>query len=462
MTCDPASRKEPGPAPLTDGSGVAARHPIIAPRSTLGVDFGTTNTVVSLTTAEGGSELVRFPGLGEQRAPFRSAISFHTDPDQTIGRRIEAGPWAIDAYLDDPSETRFIQSFKSYAASALFSETTILGRRYRFEDMLSAFLLQLRRHAGGALGVLPSRVIVGRPVRFVGAQPDPVLALSRYEIAFRRLGFEDILYAYEPVAAAFFFARRLAADATVLVADFGGGTSDFSLIRFERRGGALTSTPLSHAGVGVAGDAFDYRIIDNLVSPALGKGTSYRDFDNVLPIPVRYYSAFARWDQLALLRASREMRDIRGLVRKALEPDKIRGLVEVLDGEHGYGLYQSVSRLKEALSTSETARFAFRAGGVSIESEVTREAFEGWIGRELTAIAGAVDEALVGAGLTPDGVDRVFLTGGTSFVPAVRRLFVERFGQAKLESGAELESIAAGLGLMGAETDLSRWCQRAG
>ncbi|MDR3508858.1 MAG: Hsp70 family protein [Caulobacteraceae bacterium] len=433
-----------------------------APRPTIGVDFGTTNTVVSLTTPQGEARLVHFPGLGEDRAPFRSALSFHSDPEVPTGRRIDAGPWAIDAYLDDPGDTRFIQSFKSYSASPLFTETTILGRRYRFEDMLSAFLLQLRAHAGPVLETLPPRVIVGRPVRFVGAHPDPALALTRYEAAFRRLGFEEILYAYEPVAAAFFFARRLKADATVLVADFGGGTSDFSIIRFERRDGGLVSTPLGQAGVGVAGDAFDYRIIDHLVSPALGKGTGYRDFDNILPIPIRYYSAFARWDQLALLRASREMRDIRGLVRKALEPEKIQGLVEVLDGEHGYGLYQSVSRLKEALSASETARFSFHAGAVRIEADVARSEFEGWIGKELTAIEGAVDEAMAQAGLTPEGVDKVFLTGGTSFVPAVRRLFVERFGQAKLDSGAELESIASGLSLMGAERDLSRWCQTAG
>ena len=431
-------------------------------RPTIGVDFGTTNTVVSLTTGAGEAQLVRFPGLGEDRATFRSALSFHSDGEKAGGRRIEAGPWAIDAYLDDPGETRFIQSFKSYAASALFSETTILGRRYRFEDMLSAFLLQLRAHAGERLGQLPPRLIVGRPVRFVGSNPDADLALSRYETAFRRLGFEEIHYAYEPVAAAFFFAKRLTRDATVLVADFGGGTSDFSIIRFERGGGAVKAIPLGQAGVGVAGDAFDYRIIDHLVSPQLGKGSSYRDFDNILPIPIRYYSAFARWDQLALLRASREMRDIRGLVRKALEPDKIRGLVEVLDGEHGYPLYQSVSRLKEALSAEERALFSFHAGSVTIEREVGRAEFEGWIGRELAAIGTAVDEALASARLAPEGVDHVFLTGGSSFVPAVRRMFLERFGAAKLDSGAELESIAAGLALMGAEADLSPWSQTAG
>jgi len=374
---------------------------------------------------------------------------------------VEAGPWAIDAYLEDPGETRFIQSFKSFAASAAFSETVILGRRFRFEDLLSAFLLRVRAHAGAVMAEPPARLIVGRPVRFAGAFPDPALALSRYEVAFRRLGVSEILYAYEPVAAAFFFARQLNADATVLVGDFGGGTSDFSIVRFTRKRGVLTSKALGQAGVGVAGDAFDYRLIDNLVSPALGKGSAYRDFDNVAPMPNRYYASFARWDQLALMRASRDMSDIRGLVRRALEPEKIARLVEFLDGEYGYRLYQSISRLKEALSGQSAARFVFQAGAIDIQRDVERTEFESWIGRDLTAIDGAVDEALSHAKLKPEAIDQVFLTGGSSFVPAVRALFERRFGPDKISTGAELESIAAGLALIGEEPDLSPWCERA-
>ena len=435
-------------------------RPMPAPLN-IGIDFGTTNTVVSLTGADGQAELVRFFAGEAHASTFRSALSFHADPDELSGRKVEGGPWAIETYLEDPAETRLIQSFKSYAASPLFTETTIIGRRYRFEDMLSAFLLRVRERAGGRLAEVPPRVIVGRPVRFAGASPDPALALKRYEIAFRRLGFSEVLYALEPVAAAFFFARRLDEDATVLVADFGGGTSDFSIIRFERRGGALRSMALGQSGVAVAGDAFDYRIIDHLVSPELGKGSEYRDYANILPVPNRYFHAFARWDQLALMRGSRDMRDIRGLVRRALEPEKLERLVALLDGNHGYRLYQSVSALKEALSDRPTARFSFRAEGLVIEKDVERAQFEGWIGRELSAIEGAVDEALERAGLGPEGVDRVFLTGGSSFVPAVRRLFIERFGAGKIDSGAELESIAAGLSLIGAEPDLDQWCERA-
>ncbi|MGZ6013783.1 MAG: Hsp70 family protein [Caulobacteraceae bacterium] len=423
----------------------------------IGIDFGTTNTVAAQSASDGGVRLVEIAGS----PTFRSALSFARPPHDPQGRVVEAGPFAIEAYVEDPLETRFIQSFKSYAASPLFTETRILERRYQFEDLLSVFLLGLKRHAGDALADLPPRVVVGRPVAFAGLQPDPALALRRYQEAFGRLGFSDIRYAYEPVAAAFFFARQLTADATVLVADFGGGTSDFSIIRFERHAGRMKATPLANSGVGVAGDAFDYRILDHLVSPRLGKGTDYRAFDQLLPIPNRYYAAFARWEQLALMRASRDMRDIRALTRTAVEPEKIAALVELLDDNHGYRLYQSVSRLKEALSSEDEAVFSFRAGDIVIEGPVKRSHFERWIAPELAAIAGAVDEALNKAALGPGQVDRVFLTGGSSFVPAVRRLFAERFGEARLESGAELVSIASGLALIAADADADAWTMPA-
>ncbi|WP_411288869.1 Hsp70 family protein [Phenylobacterium sp.] len=427
----------------------------------LGIDFGTTNTVVALADARGPAHLVNFSAPEGELFAFRSALSFHAPAEHPQERTVAAGPWAIDAYVEDPVETRFIQSFKSFAASESFSETQILGRRYRFEDLLSAFLLKLRDYAGPGMADLPSRVIVGRPVTFAGAAPKEALALARYETAFARMGFSEILYAYEPVGAAFFFARELHHDATVLVGDFGGGTSDFSIIRFERQAGEIRSQALGRSGVGVAGDAFDYRIIDRLVSPALGKGSSYESFGKVLPIPNRYYSAFARWDQLALMRASRDMREIRRLVRDATEPAKIARLVETLDENYGYQLYRAVSRLKEALSADDRAQFRFEAGSISLVRDVARAEFEGWIAPELARIEAAVNAALADANLAPEGIDRVFLTGGSSLVPAVRAIFHRRFEPSRIETGAELESIASGLALMGRERDLSRWTTRA-
>lgn len=431
------------------------------PGMTIGIDFGTTNTVVAMTTLDGAVSVVTFPVEGTEISAFRSALSFqiHENADGSTERLVEAGPWAIEAYRQDPLETRFIQSFKTFAASPAFTETVIDNRRYAFEDLLSAFLLRLKDHAGGALEHLPPRVIVGRPVTFAGGA-DEALALKRYETAFSRLGFSDIRYAYEPVGAAFYFARTLKTAATVLVADFGGGTSDFSIVRFEPTPEGLRSTALARSGVGVAGDAFDYRIIDRLVSPELGKGGDYRSLGKVLPIPQRYYAAFARWDQLALLRASRDMKDIRSIARNALDPDRMEALIEILDDNHGYALYRSVSQLKMDLSRQTEATFAFAAGGVEIETPVQRSEFEAWIAPELGQIEAAVDRAMEASGLAPDQIDRVFLTGGTSFVPAVRDIFSRRFDPSRIESGGEFESIASGLALIGREVDVDLWSDR--
>jgi hypothetical protein len=142
---------------------------------TIGIDFGTTNTVVSMTNGDGPARLVRFPTSEGDLFAFRSALSFHNlqgRGGEANERVVEAGPWAIEAYLEDPLETRFIQSFKSFAASAAFTETRILNKRYLFEDLLAAFLLKVREHAGDAMSDLPPRVIVGRPVTFAGGNPD--------------------------------------------------------------------------------------------------------------------------------------------------------------------------------------------------------------------------------------------------------------------------------------------------
>lgn len=427
---------------------------------TIGIDFGTTNTVVAMAGADGPARLVRFAAGGRDLFAFRSALAFHAPPERPGEREITAGPFAIDAYAEDPAETRFLQSFKTFAAQSSFTETQVIGRRFTFEDLLSTFLLKVQGYAGGQMADLPKRVVIGRPVTFAGGFPDPDLAVRRYEAAFHRLGFEELLFVYEPVGAAFFFASELAEDATVLVGDFGGGTSDFSIIRFEREAGRVRATPLGRSGVGVAGDAFDYRIIDQLVSPALGKGSDYTSFGKVLPVPVRYYGAFARWDQLALLKTSRDMREIRKLARDAVEPDKIERLIEMIDENYGYRLYRSVSALKEALSSEESAEFRFEAGDISVVRDVARHEFEDWIVPELAQIERAVDAALADAKLSPDGVDRVFLTGGSSLVPAVRDIFHRRFAEGWIETGAELESIASGLALIGREPDVERWTAR--
>jgi len=423
----------------------------------IGLDFGTTNTVVALGGGTGEADLVAFGHDGAETRTFRSALCFWLDEEGTRARiRHEAGPWAIAEYLAYPQDSRFIQSFKTVAANGAFEHATVFERRHRFEDLLGLFLDRLVGHAGDALARPPERLGVGRPVRFAGARPDERLALARYDRAFARFGAREVAYVYEPLAAAFSFARRLTEAATILVADFGGGTSDFSVVRVGAPGGARC-VPLGHAGVGVAGDRFDYRIVDRLVLPLLGKGGLYRSFDKLLEIPRGYFADFADWSRLALMRNRRTLDELRRLARSTVDPSGIERMIRLVELELGLPLYDAVDRLKRELSAAETARFRFSGGGVELDEPVSRADFEAWIAPDLAEIAGAVDRALGAAGVPAGAVDRVFLTGGSSLVPAVRRMFADRFGEDRVATGEELTSIAHGLALVGLEDDLSAW-----
>jgi hypothetical chaperone protein len=424
----------------------------------IGIDFGTSNTVVALADPEGKVEAVRFDHHGAWLDVYVSALCFW---DEGRGKglpvRAEGGPWAIDQFLEGRTAHRFIQSFKSFAASATFQDTRIFGERYRFEDLLAAFLRTLTRHAGPGLSFEGATVVIGRPVRFAGTRPDDGLAMERYRAAFGKLGASHAAYVYEPVGAAFFYAQQLAHDATVLVADFGGGTSDFSVMRFSRAAGDLRAEPLGHAGVGIAGDAFDYRIVDHVVSPRLGKGGRYRSMGKILAIPNHYYANFARWNQLAMMKGTRDLKELRELARDALDPEPLQAFIDIVEYDLGFALYRAVSAAKIALSEQEEACFRFKAEGVDIETPMTRTAFESWIAEDVARIAETVDEALRRAGVDAEEIERVFLTGGTSFVPAVRRLFVDRFGEDRLTTGAQFSSIAYGLALVGQTKDPDRW-----
>jgi hypothetical chaperone protein len=255
--------------------------------------------------------------------------------------------------------------------------------------------------------------------------------------------------ALEPEAAGHRFAATLEGSANVLVGDFGGGTSDFSILRFEP-GSRRRVTPLGHAGVGIAGDAFDYRIIDNVISPRLGKGDSYRVMGTELPVPPAFFTSFARWHQLSLMRAPKTLREINEVARMALHPERLHHLIRLVEDEAGYALYQAVSAAKAALSRAEEAVLHFTHRDLRVEAPVRRVDFEGWIAPELARLAEAVDRSLADAKLAPGQVDRVFLTGGTSLVPAVRRLFEERFGADRVTGGGEFVSVAEGLALIGA------------
>ena len=425
----------------------------------VGLDFGTTNSAIGWLGPDGAPVLARFPVPGEAdtTTTFRSVLYADRGEDGDGPLRIAAGPEAIARYLaSEERGGRLMQSLKSFLASRLFAATSVHGTSFRLEELTARIVRPLREAAEAALRAPVRRAVVGRPVRFVHAETpeDEALALSRLAAALRNAGFAELEFEYEPVGAAWHYERGLAADELLLIGDFGGGTSDFSLLRVGpgvRDGGDRRRALLGNDGVPLAGDAFDGKLVRHLVAPLLGRGAEFRSlFGRVLPVPSWIYAHLERWHHLSFLRSPKTLQLLLDLRREALEPEKLEALLHLVERDLGYLLFRAVERAKRELSERDETRFRFEHEDLAIDRPVTRAQFEAWIADELAAVETCVDRLLRRARVPADAVDRVFLTGGSSLVPAVRAIFAERFGEEKLRSGGELTSVASGLALRAA------------
>jgi hypothetical chaperone protein len=425
----------------------------------IGIDFGTTNSTVARASGNGHVELAAFPTSAGETFSFRSVLFLqqirHAGRAQTY---TWTGPVAIEHYLAAAEHKgRLIQSLKSYLSDRTLTGTAVFGRHCTLEDLISRILADLRRHAERQFHTPAAYAMVGRPVRFVGAETeeDEIFALSRLRQAFAAAGFERVDFEMEPVAAAYAYESTLDHDELILIGDFGGGTSDFSLLHVGhgvRKRGRKPQDLLGNSGVGLAGDAFDARIVRKLVSPALGSESFARSLNKILPaVPAWIYANLERWHYLSFLRTANVVEILKSARLRALEPEKIEALITLIDEDLGYHLHQAVQRVKFELSHSEVAEFHFRDGSMDLRIAVTREAFEGWIADELRAIEQCIDSLLESSGVSRGQVDRVFLTGGSSLVPAVRRIFKARFGEERIRSGNEFISVARGLALRAQE-----------
>ena len=395
----------------------------------VGIDFGTTNSALAIADARGDVQLVPLAGASY----WRTVLYFEP------GGGLTAGAPAIARYLETEGEGRLVQSIKSHLASAAFSRTSIFGRRWQLEDMIAAYVRQLRAAAPFELG---TRCVIGRPVRYWGAEgeADDARAVGRMTEALAKAGFDEVVFEYEPVGAAARYAARLDHDELIVVADYGGGTTDFSVIRV----GPGRARVLATGGIGVSGDAFDARVIDAIVAPALGRGSRYRDeMGGEAPVPAWLYSHLRRWHLLSFLKEESTQRLLERVARGALEPARVARLVSIVEDDLGLALHRAVEGAKVRLSKHDADRVELPV--ITLDLPIARPAFDDWIADDLASIDRVLDDVLARAGVGAREVDRVFATGGSSLVPAVRGRLAARFGDERVVGGEELTSVAWGL-----------------
>lgn len=416
---------------------------------TYAIDFGTSNSLLVPVGDQGPLPPVPLDPAAERPEVFRSILYF----DQS--RHIHYGAAAIQRYSQESMNGRLIRSFKRFLPTKSFESTVIVGRTWKLEDLVATFLREMRERADAHLGAKVTRVVFGRPALYAEEPENDLLAETRMRRAAEAAGFETIEFLPEPIAAAYRYRKEIVKPETVLVADFGGGTSDYTLIRISKQDFKREDV-LSVGGAPVAGDALDGAIMRKKVVKHFGGEVQYQvPFgDNILKMPTSLMSYLCSTAHIQLLN-SRENRDFLSRVKSwslgREDEDRMEQLETLLDQQLGFAVFESIERAKRGLSDSELSKIQYEYPGISIDEPMTRSEFKTIASNETDRIFTALDDTLNRAGISADQVSRVCLTGGTAKATVVRAELERRFGKDKLEEFRHFTSIAEGLAEYAAE-----------
>jgi len=404
-----------------------------------GVDFGTSNSTAGWI-APGRPALLL---LEDDKPTLPSAIFFHDEDAQ-----VSYGRAALTDYLAG-YDGRLMRSMKSLLGSALMDgHTEVQGRALPFRTLLTRFISELKQRVDQAAGRSFDSVVLGRPVHFVDddEKADQLAQDTLEEIA-REVGFAHIAFQYEPLAAAFDYESGLDSEELVLVIDIGGGTSDFSLIRVgpSRAGRAQRQDDiLAHGGVHIGGTDFDKQFSLASVMPELGLGSQFR---NGKDVPSTQYGNLACWHTINQA-YSRKAADHFDFIRsQAADKDKIDRLLKLVRDRSGHWLAMQVEDAKIALSEVDASRIDMSRIEPDMAVAVSRLQFNLAVERLVAQVEATVVRLLAEAGVTPEQVDTVFFTGGTSRIPLLRERLSGLLPQARAQEGDLFGSIGAGLAL---------------
>jgi hypothetical chaperone protein len=410
-----------------------------------GLDFGTSNSSLARARPGHPPALCRLDPDAADPAVLRSLLYYSPET-----RDFVTGGRAIAEYLAEDMRGTLIQSIKTFLADDSFDETWVQDRAWRLEDLLAVILRQVHATVR-ALTTDDVTVTVGRPAVFVERPEKEELARARMRRAAVIAGLGDIRFQYEPIAAGLAYETSLAAPETALIADLGGGTSDFTVMRLGSGArGDRRADILATGGVQVGGDTFDSRIMTARVLRHFGGGSTYRSIGGKdLPFPSHLLAQLGRWHQVAFLRTPRTRELLRRLARTADRPEAVTHLDTLIEGNLAFFLFEAIERAKARLSSADAATVSFHRGGIDIEETIHRSDFDALIAPDLARIRSCVDGVVAAAGLRPDDIAAVFVTGGSAQIPALRALLAARFGAERLRAQDYLTTVACGLALDG-------------
>ncbi|MBX9346713.1 Hsp70 family protein [Chromobacterium piscinae] len=404
-----------------------------------GIDFGTSNSTVGWLRP-GHDTLLQ---LEDGKITLPSVVFFNYEEDHS-----RFGRAALAEYIDG-FEGRLMRSLKSLLGSSLIdSQTEVQGKALPFRHLLKLFIQELKLRAEATAGREFEQVVLGRPVYFVDDNPqaDKLAQDTLADIA-RQVGFKEISFQLEPIAAAFDYESNIEKEELVLIVDIGGGTSDFTLIRLspERRSHAERRDDiLATGGVHIGGTDFDRQLSLHGVMPLFGFKTRLR---NNAEMPSSQYFNLATWHTINFAYTRKAWMDLQDVHRDAAEPQKLDRLFKLIQERAGHWLAMEVEAAKIALSDQDSHRLALDTIERGLRCDLSRADFETSIGSLLDRVGGTVSKLLADSGLKAENVDTVFFTGGSSGVPALRDGIRALLPNARHVEGNLFGSIGSGLAI---------------
>jgi len=411
-----------------------------------GIDFGTTNSALSIYDEE-KKEII-------STITVPSLIYFQHEPGTGDSPNYVIGEQAVTSYLKDGMKGRFIKSIKQILSRSSFIETRIHNKRYNASDLVTLILKDLKAKADQITGCDCQKAIIGRPVFFDDdSTAKDTLAQTRLSKAAENAGFTEVRFQFEPIGAAFAYERTISKKEKVLVADLGGGTTDFTYLILDPAKAAnqdRKNDMIASGGIYIGGDSFDSAFMWDRGTPHFGKNTLYEATPGkVLTVPISLFANICTWDQMNFFNSLRIKRDMEDYYHYSKKDKKFKNLLTLIDNNLGYSVFQSIEKTKIELSEQEDSQFCYSNMEIEIDEEISLTQYEAIIEKDIRKISIYLDEFMLKNEIKPGDIDSLFLTGGTSLVGAVQNLFSSKFPSVPVNSGDNFTSVARGLALSG-------------
>ena len=411
-----------------------------------GIDFGTTNSALSIYDEE-KKEIIK-------TITVPSLLYFHQEYGADESLNYVVGKAAIAAYLNDGMKGRFIKSIKQILSRSSFIETRIHNKRYNASDLVALILKELKAKADRITGHNCIKAVIGRPVFFDDDSTlKDTLAQTRLTKAAAIAGFSDVRFQFEPIGAAFAYEKTISKTEKVLVADLGGGTTDFTFLVLDPANAGnkdRRSDMIASGGIYIGGDSFDSAFMWDKGTPYFGKNTLYEATPGkVLTVPISLFANICSWDKMNFFNGLRIQKDLENYYHYSKNDRKFKNLITLIDNNLGYSIFQSIEKTKIELSDLSVSQFAYENMGIEIKEEISRAQYDAVIEKDIRKISAYLDEFMLKNNIKPEDIDSLFLTGGTSLVGGIQKLFKTKFPHIPVNSGDNFTSVAKGLAYSG-------------